>query len=215
MTMSIPVLHPGQSVLVAGQRDHLTCRMVVDVVQEGQVTLATWDGKRLPPELHELAQVHITSLDSYNVHLVHVPVYRAGETRLVVGKPNEDTPMERRAWARVCSPVRASCMLLDVEQGVWIPFDGEIRELGGGGCSLVADVFAPDAATVAMSLVLDDSNPIVLVGRVLPRETLPAIGKLMTRVEFVLIRECERDRILRYVLLASARGNGAVQGLRA
>jgi hypothetical protein len=55
--------------------------------------------------------------------------------------------------------------------------------------------------TVVMSFALDEHGPIVVVGRVLPREVLPTIGKIMTRIEFVLVREAERDRILRYILV--------------
>jgi hypothetical protein len=203
--MGIPMLHKGQAVLVGPDSDDHPWRMIVDVVQDGQVTLATGDGERLPTEWSSLTEVHITSIDRYNVHLIHVPVRRVGETRLVVGEPDARTPVSRRAYARICSPVPTSCMLLDTQHNMWIPFDGEIRDLGGGGCSLVADVYAEEGATIALSFVLDDLAPIVLVGRVLPREVLPTIGKMLTRVEFVLIREAERDRILRYVLLASAR----------
>jgi PilZ domain len=199
------MLEAGQSVLVSAGADDAPWRMVVDVVQEGQVTLATHEAERLPPAWSELTEVHITSLDRYNVHLIHVPVRRVGETRLVVGEPDDATPVQRRAYARIASPVPASCMYLDVGGNAWIPFDSEIRDLGGGGCSLLADVFAPDGATVVLSFVLDEPTPVVLVGRVLPREVLPTVGKVLTRVEFVLIREADRDRILRHVLLTSAR----------
>ena len=37
---------------------------------------------------------------------------------------------------------------------------------------------------------------------VLSREDLPTIGKPLTRVEFALIREADRDRIMRFVLLS-------------
>ena len=56
-----------------------------------------------------------------------------------------------------------------------------------------------------MSFALDDDAP--FVGRsagCLPREELPTIGKPLTRIEFVLIRESDRDRIMRFVLLSLA-----------
>ena len=55
-----------------------------------------------------------------------------------------------------------------------------------------------------MSFAVDDRPPVVVVGHVLPREALPTIGKPMTRVEFALIRESDRDRILRFVLFTLA-----------
>ena len=57
-------------------------------------------------------------------------------------------------------------------------------------------------ATIAMSFALDEDAPFATLGRVLPREELPTIGKPLTRVEFVLIRESDRDRIMRFVLLS-------------
>ena len=201
----------GQTVLVAPAPDDPPWRMVVDLVQDDEhVTLATFEDERLPPEWAELCEVHITSLDHFSVHLIHVPVMRVGETRLVIGDPHPATGVQRRAYARVFSPVPATCMLLRPSENRWISFDAEVRDLGGGGCSFLSDVFAEDGATVVVSFALDAHGPIVVVGRVLPREELPTIGKLLTRVEFVLIRESERDRILGWVLrtLASRRHTG-------
>jgi hypothetical protein len=210
----IPLLEVGQSVLVAPAPDEAPWRMVVDLVQEGHVTLATPDDEVLPREWRDLDKVHITALDRYSVHLIHVPVVRVGETRVVVGEPGRGTPVQRRAYARVLSPVPTSCMLLDPDDNDWIPFEADVRDLGGGGCSFVADVPVPEGATVVVSFALDDQGPIVAVARVLPREALPTIGRPLTRVEFVLVREVERDRILRYVLqtLARRRHHGTAHG---
>jgi hypothetical protein len=198
---AVPVLEVGQSVLVAPKPDDAPLRMVVDLVQAGHVTLATVDDEKLPPEWHELDEVHLTSLDRFNVHFIHVPVVRGGETRLVIGEPDDSMPRHRRAYARVYEPVPASCMLLDAADNSWMPFPADIRDLGGGGCSLTANMIAPEGASIVISFALDDREPIVAVGRVLPREELPTIGRPFTRVEFVMIREVERDRILRFVLL--------------
>ncbi len=205
----VPVLEKGQSVLVAPGADDAPWRMVVDVVQEGHLTLATPDDEELPANWKALTEVHITSLDRFNVHLIHVPVRRVGATRLVVGEPDVTTPVQRRAYVRIFSPVPASCMLLDANANQWIPFSAEVRDLGGGGCSVVANALAPEGATLVMSFALDDLGPIVIVGRVLPREAVQTIGRLLTRIEFVQVREPERDRILRYILLTlGARRHG-------
>lgn len=198
---SVPLLESGRSVLVACTPDEAPWRMVVDVVQEGQLTLATPDDEMLPREWQTVKEVHITSLDRFSVHLIHVPVVRVGTTRLVVSEPDLTTPVQRRAYARVFSPVPASCMALDSASQAWFPIAAEVRDLGGGGCAVVSDSPLTDGMTVVVSFALDDNGPIVVVGRVLPREVLPSIGKIMTRVEFVLIREAERDRILRYILM--------------
>jgi hypothetical protein len=198
---SVPLLETGRSVLVATTPDEAPWRMVVDVVQEGQVTLATPDDEMLPREWKVIEEVQITSLDRFSVHFIHVPVVRVGTTRLVVGEPNLATPVTRRAYARVFNPVPSSCMVLDAATHAWYPIEAEVRDIGGGGCAVVSDHPLTDGMTVVMSFALDDHGPIVVVGRVLPREVLPTIGKIMTRIEFVLVREAERDRILRYILV--------------
>lgn len=202
--MSVLLLETGQSVLVGPTADDAPWRMNVDVVQEGHVTLATVDDEHLPSSWSGLDEVHITLLDRDNVHLVHVPVVRVSRNLLVVGAPDENTPVQRRAYARIFNPVPASFVLLDASANIWIPFSAEIRDLGGGGCSVVADTVAPEGATVVISFALDHLGPIVVLGRVLPRDVVSTIGRHLARIEFVLIREAERDRILRYILLTSA-----------
>lgn len=199
---SVPTFGVGTSVLVAAAPHDAPWRMVVDLAQEGHITLATPDDEALPGEWKDLTEVHITSLDRFSVHLIHVQVVRVGTTRLVVCEPNASTPIQRRAYARVFTPVPAAFMMLDETENRWCPLHVEVRDLGGGGCSVVSDSIMAEGAKLAMSLQLDDQGPIVVVGRVLPREELPTIGRVLTRVEFVLVRESERDRILRFVLMA-------------
>jgi hypothetical protein len=202
--MSAPVFEVGQPVLVAPSTDDAPWRMMVDVVQEGQITLATHEDEHLPREWHDLTEVHLTCLGRFSVYLIHVPIVRMGATRLVVGEPNAETPMQRRAYARVLMPVPASCVLLDAETNEWVPFAADVRDLGGGGCSFLADETPEAGASVVVSIAIDSLPPVVVVGRVLPREAIPTIGKPMTRLEFALIREADRDRILRFVLLTLA-----------
>ena len=110
----------------------------------------------------------------------------------------------RRAYARVTSPVPASCALLDAATNTWVPFEAEVRDLGGGGCSVLSEIVPPDGSMIVISFAIDARPPLVVICRTLPREALPTIGKPMTRVEFALIREGDRDRILRFVLLTLA-----------
>lgn len=201
---SAPVLEVGQSVLVAPTADEPPWRMLVDVVQDGVITLATPDDERLPTDWHQLGEIHLTTLDRFSVHLIHVPVRRVGDTRLVVGAPDASTPIQRRAYARVYTAVPASFTVLDAAANRWMPFEAEVRDLGGGGCSIVMDHAPADWSTIAISFALDDEPPVVVVGRVLPREELPTIGKVLLRIEFALLREADRDRILRYVLMTLA-----------
>jgi hypothetical protein len=198
------MLAEGSTVLVASGPEAPPWRMVVEGVADGQITLATVEDETLPATWQELSEIHITSLDRYSVHLIHVPVVRLEDTRLIVAQPTTAADVQRRAYARVTKPVAAQCVLLDEDENTWHPFAAEVRDLGGGGLSMIADTIAPDGATIAISLDLDD-DVVVAVGRVLPREQLPTIGKPMIRIEFVLIRETDRDRILGYVLQTEAK----------
>jgi hypothetical protein len=197
-----PLLEVGQPVLVATAPDEPQRRMVVDLVQDGHITLAAHDDEHLPHEWGALAEVHLTCLGRFSVYLIHVPVVRSGDTRLVVSAPNGDTPVQRRAYARVLSHVPVSCAVLDLDTNAWLTFDAEVRDLGGGGCSVLTDVTPTAGSTLAISFALDEDAPFAALCRVLPREELPTIGKPLTRVEFALIRESDRDRIMRFVLMS-------------
>jgi hypothetical protein len=200
----VPVLEVGQSVLVATAPDATPVRLVVDLVQDDHITLATVEDEHLPQEWTDLTEIHLTALDRFNVHFIHVPVMRTGQTRLVIGAPNASTRAHRRAYARVSRNVPATFLVLDPASNQWHRFDAEVRDLGGGGCAIVSDHALDDGAAVVISFALDGAEPIVVVGKVLPREALPTVGRILIRIEFALIRESERDRILRFILLMIA-----------
>ena len=143
--MTSPLLEVGQPVLVAPAPDEAPWRMVVDLVQDGHITLAAHDDERLPTEWNELSEVHLTCLGRFSVYLIHVPVVRSGATRLVIGAPDDDTAVQRRAYARVLSHVPASCAVLDADTNTWTTFEAEVRDLGGGGCSVLTDLTPPRA----------------------------------------------------------------------
>jgi hypothetical protein len=214
-----PLLEVGQTVLVAATADAPPWRMVVDLVQHGEITLALHDetdpssddddhedGRpgHLPADWESLTELHLTCLGRFSVYLIRVPLVRCGATRIVVRPPTDEDAVQRRAYVRVLSHVPASCTVLDPDTNTFTAFDAEVRDLGGGGCSLLTDLTPRSGATVVVSFALDEDSPFVAVGRVLPRDALPAIGKPLTRIEFVLIRESDRDRILRFVLVSLA-----------
>ncbi len=177
--------------------------MRVAAVREGEVRLVPSDDGGAPA-WPAAVEVQITCLSRRGVALIHVPVVRTEPTALVVAAPTAQTPVQRRAYVRIANPVPARGMLLDPDDGEWVPFDAEVRDLGGGGCAVLAAMTPPDHSTVVIAFAVDEASPVVVVGRVLARDPLPTIGKPMTRVEFVLIREADRDRILRFVLAGLA-----------
>jgi hypothetical protein len=195
-----PLLEVGQPVLVSGAPDDPPRRMTVDLVHDDHITLAVQGDRPLPTEWRELPEVHLTCLGRFSVYLIHVPVVRSGETRLVIGAPESDGAVQRRAYARVLQPVPVSCTMLDPEAEQWVSFDADVRDLGGGGCSVLSDVVPHEGTQVAIAFGIDGESPFPVLGRVLPREALPTIGKPLTRIEFALIRETDRDRIIGFVL---------------
>jgi len=195
-----PLLEVGQPVLVSGDPDDPPEHMTVDLVQDQHVTLSVAGDRNLPLAWRELPEVQVTCLGRFSVYMIHVPVVRSGETRLVIGPPLTAAAVQRRAYARVAQPVPVSCTVLDPDSEQWSAFDADVRDLGGGGCSLLSDVTPPAGASVAIAFSIDGDVPFPVVGRVLPREELPTIGKPLTRVEFTLIRELDRDRIIGFVL---------------
>jgi len=203
--VTTPLLEVGQPVLVSAAAEEPSWEMVVDLVQDGHITLASSGDEELPREWRDLTEVHLTCLGRYSVFLIHVPVLRTGETRLVISAPTEKSKVQRRAYARVLHHVPVSCIELDPSSNTWSAFEAEVRDLGGGGCSVLTDRTPQKGATVVMSFALDEDTPFAAICRVLPREQLPTIGKPLTRVEFVLIRESDRDRIMRFVLFSLAR----------
>src|ERR1700759_1123611 len=98
--------------------------MLVDLVQDGRITLAMPTDELLPDTADDLAEVHLTVLGRFSVYLVRVAGVRGGESRLVVGVPTDDA-VQRRAYARVLSHVPASCTALDAETNTFTLFDAE------------------------------------------------------------------------------------------
>ncbi|HEV7526007.1 MAG TPA: hypothetical protein VGP92_13640, partial [Acidimicrobiia bacterium] len=60
--MTSPLLEVGQPVLVATAADEPSTRMIVDLVQDGHITLATPGDESLPKDWGTLEKVHLTCL---------------------------------------------------------------------------------------------------------------------------------------------------------
>lgn len=178
--------------------------MIVDLVQGDHVTLRSVDDVVIPREWATRETLSLTYLDRFAVYTVEVPVIRSGQTRLVIGTPAEDAAVDRRQYVRIVTPLPATCLLLDEQHNRFTPFDGVVRDLGGGGLALSAAAIAPAGATMVVSLALPDDRPVVAVGTVLPSDAAVGLDRGTVRLEFTLMREAERDRILRFVLLSLA-----------
>src|SRR3954452_2668333 len=146
--MKMPLLEVGQPVLVATAPDEPSWPMVVGLVQDGHITLAAREDAELPGDWDDVRDVHVTCLGRFSMYVLHVPVVRSGSTRLVIGEPADESAVQRRAYARVLSHVPVGCAVFDAPSAQWLPFEAEVRDLGGGGCSVLADVTPTSGATV-------------------------------------------------------------------
>ncbi|MGQ0823626.1 MAG: PilZ domain-containing protein [Actinomycetota bacterium] len=201
--VALPEFAPGHSALVAVDGDAEAFRMVVDLVQDDHITLASTHGDVLPRDWREHETLSLTYLDRFSVYTFEVPVVSFGTTRLVIGTPEAGVAIQRRQYARVLTPLPATCLLLDGATNQFTPFDAIVRDLGGGGLALTAPAIAPAGATMVVSLGLPDEAPVIVLGTVLPSDA--GIGTRITvRIEFTLVKEMDRDRILRFVLLSLA-----------
>jgi c-di-GMP-binding flagellar brake protein YcgR len=203
---SLPGLHVGQTVLVAPGEDSEPVHMLVDVVQDGQFTLATVDDVPIPALVSHVSPLVVTYVDRFAVYTVDAEVVRQGTTRLVCAVPDDARSVQRRQYARVLVPVDASCLLLDPQGARFTPFDATVRDIGGGGLAFTADAIAPEGAMLVIALALPGAPPIVVVGTVLAPDVALRGGsaRRIVRVEFTLIREADRDKVLRFVLACLA-----------
>jgi len=201
---ALPEFAVGHAALVAvdPEDDAPGFRMIVDLVQEDQITLASTDGDVLPRDWKQYEKLALTYLDRFSVYTFEVPVVRFGTTRLVIATPDASTAVQRRQYARVLTPLPSTCLLLDAEHNQFTPFDATVRDLGGGGMALTAPAIAPEGATMVVSLALPDETPVVVLGTVLG--DVAGTSRVTVRIEFTLIKEMDRDRILRFVLASLA-----------
>lgn len=174
--------------------------VVVVAVDGPFLTLRGSDGVTLPSTLVEGVVVRVTYVHRYGVFTVEAPVERRLPERFVIGEANRADRVQRRSFVRVRHPVGAACLLLDEGRNRFTAFDGEVIDVGGGGVGLAADVIAPVGATLVVSLAVPDGKPpVVVVGQVLPDDGRPDGERRRLRLQYGLIRESDRDRILAFI----------------
>ena len=205
---TVPRLEANQAAIIEFTgRDPL--RLVVEAVQGERVTLSVEEGGRLPAGLGSAGMVRMTYLHRYGVYTLEVPVESVGATTLVVGVPARVDRIQRRSYVRVDHPVDAACLLHDPDRNSFTSFDADVVDIGGGGIGLAANVIAPVGATVVMSVGIPGGSPVVAVGNVLAGEE-PRVraDRRRMRVQYTLIREPDRDRIMAFIFTTLREGDG-------
>jgi hypothetical protein len=192
----------GQDALVTASPDAEPLTFVVASVQGDRVTLSAKDGAT---GLRAGATAHLQYVDRFGVYDVDAPVLSVDGTGVVMGVPSggDESTIRRRAYVRLRAPLDATCLLLDPQRNEFAPLGATVVDIGGGGAALAVAAIAPTGGTMVCSIALPGAPaPVVTVGTVLPADADPRdhAERRHVRLQFTLITESDRDRILAFAL---------------
>ncbi|MCU1426748.1 MAG: c-di-GMP-binding flagellar brake protein YcgR [Actinomycetia bacterium] len=179
---------------------------VVDGVNGDRITLSAKapgaTAGHSPFHVGEVA--HLQYVDRFGVYEVDTPVLHAEGDSVVVALAAEPNDVRRRVYARLRAPLDATCLLLDAAGNTFTQLDASVVDIGGGGAALAVPAIAPTGATLVCSLAIPGDAPIVTIGNVLAPDADPrdVPDRRHVRVQFTLIAETDRDRLLRFILEA-------------
>jgi c-di-GMP-binding flagellar brake protein YcgR len=206
-------LSEAQQVLVGVASLDVPLPFVVDVIQGDRVTLsAQRDGDRANTTrdlaaIREGEDLHVQYVDRFGVYDIDARVLECDHDTVVIGVESEARPVRRRIYVRLRAPLDAACLLLDPDRNTFTELDATVVDIGGGGAALAVPAIAPTGSTMVCSIALASGAPIVTVAHVLPPDADPRdqAERRHVRVQFTLIAEADRDRLLAFILDALAR----------
>jgi hypothetical protein len=199
---SRPKFVPGQALFLAPSGAELErgVRAIIETIQDFRLNVTALDGDKLDEIFETGGSAFVSYLTPDGIHVIEAAITRAGATSLALDVPSDVSRIQRRQFVRIDAPLDATCLLLDDRTNRFTPFDGHVIDVGGGGLALAADVIAPQHATVVLSLAIPDDRPVVVVGSVLASDRDPnQRTRRLLRVQFSLIGEADRDRLIRWV----------------
>jgi len=122
---------------------------------------------------------------------IKIPLIKIAYPETVIQKQN-------RYYYRAQTQIALRFKDLD-PKGTGRTYDGIIRDLSGGGCLITCRRDFPRFTFILMEFRLPDGSHIRdIIGRV-TNQTLPDVGDLLLRVQFVKFDPADRDRILQLV----------------
>jgi hypothetical protein len=153
------------------------------------------------------SDAHVQYVDRFGVYDVDAPVLERTDESVVLGVSADGGSVRRRAYVRLHEPLDASCLLLDAERNSFTDLHGTVVDVGGGGAALAVAAIAPTGATIVCSIALPGGAPVVVVGNSLPSDADPRDQpeRRHVRLQFTLITETDRDRLLAFILESLAR----------
>jgi hypothetical protein len=200
-----PQFAPGHdALLTAGTVESLAC--TVTSVHGDRITLVARDGTTTGVPTG--AGAALQYVDRFGVYDVEASVLERDDTTVVVAVPEAGGSVRRRLYVRLRAPLDAACLLLDPDHNRFTELDASVVDIGGGGAALAIPAIAPAGSTIVCSIALPDGPPVVTVSHVLPADADPRdqAQRRHVRVQFTLIAEADRDRLLHVILRALAAG---------
>jgi hypothetical protein len=207
---SPPPFTPGRDALVSVPTLDAPLAFVVEAVQGDRVTLGA---KRDAEDTNAMRGIdataltagvdaHVQYVDRFGVYDVDAPVLQRTDETVVLGVATDGEHVRRRAYVRLHEPLDATCLLLDAERNEFADLHGTVVDVGGGGAALSVPAIAPTGATVVCSIAMPAGAPVVVVGHSLASDADPRDEpeRRHVRVQFTLIAEADRDRLLAFIL---------------
>jgi hypothetical protein len=209
----------GQDALIGVATLDEPLPFVVEAVHGDRITLSAKPSNDAPQRVNDIDAIregdaaHVQFVDRFGVYDIDAPVLqRDHHTQTVVlGIPGKDHPVRRRLYVRLRAPLDASCLLLDPDRNTFTDLGASVVDIGGGGAALAVPAIAPTDATMVCSIAMPTGAPIVTVSSVLAADADPRdhAERRHVRVQFTLISEPDRDRLLAFILDALARSRAS------
>jgi hypothetical protein len=196
-------LGSGQDALLGVDSLEAPLPFVVDAVHSDRVTLRyIGDASDSLTAFIAGDGAQLQYVDRFGVYASDATILERDSNTIVVGISDSDEGLRRRVYARLRAPLDATCLLLDAEHNEFTPLDAHVVDIGGGGAALAVPAIAPAGATLVCSISVPPGPPIVTITNVLAADADPRDepDRRHVRVQFTLIAEQDRDRLLRLIL---------------
>ncbi|MFZ4514946.1 MAG: flagellar brake protein [Acidimicrobiia bacterium] len=202
----MPTLTAGQTVLLeaAIEDDPTRHALRIEAIQDNEIVLAQISRGSVPRALiGETYRLIVLARNTmYNVDCV---VTRSSSRSIRLQLSPDAERISRRQYVRVVVDVPMSCLLLNDATNQWSQFPARMTDISAGGLAMAASTIAPARSTILFSIAIPGERPVVAVGRVLPTDAeirnvvqLSVRGPAL-RAEFTMVRESERDRLMRFI----------------
>ncbi len=128
------------------------------------------------------------------------------ERSIYFSKPARIERLQRRQFVRIKKVLKVSFGLLPQDasnalspDSIKLDRSGVTRDISEGGLQLVSGEDVPSDSLVSLLIELDASGTVFAAGKVLSQESLGMGGRQLLRIQFVMIRNEDKDILRRYI----------------